>query len=285
MHQQIASSSDDSTIEGSSCTNGADAGAQAREDTGAAARARRKRMDRRRFERRFKRGVSLVAGLYVAAMIVAPERTTLAPAKPVRLATTLPSPLAWRPVFDVVNRKKSDAKLAALHKSAKPLSVDTVQNVPRTTLTRWHRIYKFANQYKITVELSGKVYDAALKQGLEPELAFRVVQLESEFKNRALSSAGAIGLTQLMLSTARGFEPNVTRQDLTDPDVNLRIGFKYLRALIRENNGDLKLALLVYNRGPVAVQAAIAMGLSPSNGYEHQITKGYRGRGVIEGLP
>lgn len=235
-------------------------------------------MNRRRFERRFKRGVGLVAALYVLAMIVAPERTTLPSAPPVRLATALPSPTSWRPAGEVVSRKKG----YVWQKTAKPFAVDTVQNVPRATLTRWHRIYKFATRYEISVDLARKVYDIAIVQGLEPELAFRVVQMESEFKTRASSSVGAIGLTQLMLGTARGFEPNVTREALTDAETNLRIGFKYLRALIRENNGNLSLALLVYNRGPVAVQSALALGLDPSNGYDREVTKGYRGRGTLD---
>ena len=85
-----------------------------------------------------------------------------------------------------------------------------------------------------------------------------------------------------MLGTAREFERNVTREQLLDPDINLRIGFKYLRGLIREYKGDLKLALLVYNRGPVAVQRSLSMGLSPANGYESIVTKGYRGRGYLD---
>jgi soluble lytic murein transglycosylase-like protein len=85
-----------------------------------------------------------------------------------------------------------------------------------------------------------------------------------------------------MLGTARVFEPNVTREQLMDPDVNLRIGFRYLRSLIRDYKGDLKIALLVYNRGPSAVQSAISMGMSPANGYENLMLRGYRGRGTLD---
>jgi soluble lytic murein transglycosylase-like protein len=106
--------------------------------------------------------------------------------------------------------------------------------------------------------------------------------VESVFDPKAESPAGALGLTQLMPSTARVFEPNVTREQLLTADVNLRIGFRYLRGLIREYKGDLKLALLVYNRGPVAVGRALAMGKSPANGYETIVTKGYRGRGTLD---
>jgi len=160
--------------------------------------------------------------------------------------------------------------------------VDTTENIPRATLDRWHRIYLFSTRYNISAELARKIYDTALRQKLEPELAFRVVNVESEFKTRALSPVGAIGLTQLMLATARGIEPNVTREALMDEETNLRIGFRYLRALIRENNNNLSLALLVYNRGPVAVQAALDIGENPTNGYDRVVTKGYRGRGILD---
>ena len=68
----------------------------------------------------------------------------------------------------------------------------------------------------------------------------------------------------------------------TPTNTNLRIGFRYLRTLVREYKGNVQLALLVYNRGPVAVQASREQGLDPSNGYERIVMKGYKGRGVID---
>ena len=44
----------------------------------------------------------------------------------------------------------------------------------------------------------------------------------------------------------------------------------------------MNLALLVYNRGPVAVEKARAEGDNPSNGYDRILTKGYRGKGTVE---
>jgi len=247
-----------------------------------AARVRRSRMARRQFERRFKRVVIGAGSLYALATLVAPERTvpTAVPQKP--SAGFLLSGLQWRPTTArpaaaVLNRKGEFSV-----KSPRPLMVDTTENIPRATLDRWHRIYLFSTRYNISAELARKIYDTALRQKLEPELAFRVVNVESEFKTRALSPVGAIGLTQLMLATARGIEPNVTREALMDEETNLRIGFRYLRALIRENNNNLSLALLVYNRGPVAVQAALDIGENPTNGYDRVVTKGYRGRGILD---
>ena len=131
-------------------------------------------------------------------------------------------------------------------------------------------------------DLATSIYDISLAEGIEPELGFRLVRVESEFNERATSPVGAVGLTQLMLPTARYFQKGITREQLYDRDTNLRIGFRYLRTLVRENKGNVRLALLVYNRGPVAVQAAQEQGLDPSNGYERVVLGDYRGRGTME---
>ena len=85
-----------------------------------------------------------------------------------------------------------------------------------------------------------------------------------------------------MLPTARFFQKDITKDQLYNRDTNLRIGFRYLRTLVREYKGNVQLALLVYNRGPVAVEASREQGLDPSNGYERVVMKGYKGRGVID---
>ncbi len=61
--------------------------------------------------------------------------------------------------------------------------------------------------------------------------------------------------------------PGVTRKQLRDPDTNLRVGFKYLRYLMDKYDGNEKLALLAYNRGPGTVDKALKRGRNPDNGY------------------
>jgi len=155
-------------------------------------------------------------------------------------------------------------------------------DITRNTLRRAEDILALSTRFDVPAKLATTIYDVALAEGLDPELAFRVVRLESEFNPRAISSVGALGLTQLMLPTARHFQPDVTREQLFQPKTNLRIGFRYLRALIKEYDGDVRLALLVYNRGPVAVNAARARGENPANGYDRIVLKGYSGNGVID---
>ena len=149
-------------------------------------------------------------------------------------------------------------------------------------LDRWHKIFGYSSTYRVAADLATSIYDISLAEGIEPELAFRLVRVESEFNERATSPVGAVGLTQLMLPTARYFKKGITRDELYDRDTNLRIGFRYLRTLVREYKGNVQLALLVYNRGPAAVENSREQGLDPSNGYERVVMKGYKGRGVID---
>ncbi|MBA3671622.1 MAG: lytic transglycosylase domain-containing protein, partial [Gemmatimonadaceae bacterium] len=146
----------------------------------------------------------------------------------------------------------------------------------RTELDRANRIISFSSRYGIGAGLAGTIVDVARAEGIDPELAFRLVKLESDFNPHATSPVGAIGLTQLMPSTARFYEKGVSAQKLHDPKTNLRIGFRYLRGSVDEYHGSMKLALLVYNRGPAAVQRSLSQGDNPSNGYDRIVTRGYR---------
>ncbi len=234
-----------------------------------------RRLARRR--RRKAQRVSARAAVVALVVVFAAQAVGGRRAAP---AVTLPegalevAPL-WRPAANVLDRAvrpgpwRSRAEVAGLDA--------TTQH-----LLRWNAVFTYARRYRITMELAGLIHDTAIEEKIEPELAFRLVRLESRFDPTVVSHAGAIGLTQLMLGTARYFQPGVTEEQLTDPETNLRIGFRYLRGLIREHRGDLRLALLTYNRGPTAVQAALAMGEDPANGYESVIMRGYKGRGVID---
>ena len=139
----------------------------------------------------------------------------------------------------------------------------------------------YSAHYAIGADLAGTILDVAQAEGIDPELAFRLVKLESDFNAHATSPVGAVGLTQVMPSTARFYHKGMSARELYDPATNLHVGFQYLRGLVTEYHGNMNLALLVYNRGPAAVAKAKANGDDPSNGYERILMKGYKGRGII----
>ncbi|HEX2210002.1 MAG TPA: lytic transglycosylase domain-containing protein, partial [Longimicrobium sp.] len=128
-------------------------------------------------------------------------------------------------------------------------------------------------EYTIPRDLAENIYDIALEENIDPDMAFGLVRTESAFKNSATSHVGAIGLTQLMPSTARWLKPGVTTRDLREPETNLRIGFKYLAELIEKYDGDKELALLAYNRGPGTVDRVLKRGGNPDNGYPDMVLR------------
>lgn len=138
-------------------------------------------------------------------------------------------------------------------------------------IARLKRIHEHSSTFGIPADLAERIEDIALAEGIESHVAFGLVRAESEFNRRAVSPVGAIGLTQLMPSTARYFKRGVSREALMDRDTNLRIGFRYLRTLIEKYNGNLELALLAYNRGPDRVDQLLRAGQDPNNGYVEMV--------------
>ena len=144
------------------------------------------------------------------------------------------------------------------------------------------KIIDYSKRYDIGAGMASSIFDIALAEGIDPDLAFRLVRLESEFNPRAKSSVGAIGLTQLMPSTARLYQKGVTVTDLYDRDTNLRIGFKYLRNLMKLYKGNVEVALVAYNRGEDAVDADRKAGRDPRNGYQRRVLGNYKGSGIVQ---
>ena len=148
-------------------------------------------------------------------------------------------------------------------------------------LEKWNQVFQYARRYGISADLAAAIYDEAVGQNIDPDLGFRVVRLESRFHEGAKSSVGAIGLTQLMPKTARIYEPGISIEDLHDRHTNLRIGFRYLHDMLKQY-GSVRTALLVYNRGALAVLIEKEMGIDPSNGYDQIVLRGYQGNGFLQ---
>lgn len=141
-------------------------------------------------------------------------------------------------------------------------------------VVRAHTIEGAMVRYGIRRPLAEKIYDAASRHEIEPDVAFGLVFTESSFRNHVVSHVGARGLTQLMPRTARWLDPTITVRDLTNPDRNLDLGFRYLRTLIDKYDGDVENALTAYNRGPGTVDKILRRGGNPDNGYAGKVLAG-----------
>jgi len=90
------------------------------------------------------------------------------------------------------------------------------------------------------------------RQGIDGLLVAAIVETESQFEPGAVSRRGAIGLMQVRPATGRAFGTDGV-ENLEDPATNLEVGSRYLRSLLEDYNGDLRLTLAAYNAGPRAV--------------------------------
>lgn len=93
------------------------------------------------------------------------------------------------------------------------------------------------------------VQEAAVRNGLPPALVHSVAQVESAYRTDAVSPKGAIGVMQLMPSTAAALSA-----DPRIPEQNIEAGARHLRELLLRYDGNVRLALAAYNAGPGAVE-------------------------------
>ena len=97
--------------------------------------------------------------------------------------------------------------------------------------------------------IANNVQKAAAKYNLPPQLINAVIRAESNFKVRAVSSAGARGLMQLMPATAK----ELGVENSFDIEQNIDGGAKYLRKMLDRFGGNVRKALAAYNAGPGTV--------------------------------
>lgn len=96
------------------------------------------------------------------------------------------------------------------------------------------------------------VREAAERHSVDPALIRAVIETESNWNAAAISRKGAVGLMQLIPTTAQRFGVN----DLFSPQQNVDAGVRYLKKLLERYNGNLELALAAYNAGEGAVDRA-----------------------------
>ena len=216
---------------------------------------------RRRIEQ-----VAFAAGSILATIVVIGARKTTT-------ANAAPAVTENRSIFQIGSSRKLRDELE---------SAKGELSLARARYERAEKIIQYSTKYGITAGMAGHVFDASIREGIDPELAFRLVRLESEFNPHAISKVGAVGLTQLMPSTATMIEKGVSREQLFNPQTNLRIGFRYLRNLLGQYKGNVNLALLAYNRGEDAVWRDVRAGVDPGNGYDRWVMRDYKGKGLAQ---
>lgn len=132
----------------------------------------------------------------------------------------------------------------------------------------WERFNAGVKEYHevdVSLPYAGIINRCARAEGISAQVVAAVIQAESSFQPRAVSSTGAQGLMQIIPSTWRQVNNEIkacagrhggecTSDCYYNPELNITIGTAYLGRLYRSYNGDMVKALAAYNAGPGEVK-------------------------------
>ncbi|MFZ0278874.1 MAG: lytic transglycosylase domain-containing protein [Candidatus Sulfotelmatobacter sp.] len=123
-------------------------------------------------------------------------------------------------------------------------------------------------------DIDSAIEAAAARHNVDPNLVRAVVKVESNFNPNAVSRKGAMGLMQLMPSTARQLKV----RNPFDPAQNVDAGVRHLKQLLESYDGDIKLTLAAYNAGAGAVARSSGVpAYAETQNYVRRITNLYYG--------
>jgi soluble lytic murein transglycosylase-like protein len=136
------------------------------------------------------------------------------------------------------------------------------------------RTHQTLNRAFTQQDIDAAIDEAAARHHVDPSLVRSVVKVESNFNPNAVSRKGAMGLMQLMPSTARSL--NISNP--FDPAQNVDAGVRHLKKLLDSYNGDVRLSLAAYNAGSGAVaRSAGVPHFRETQNYVRRITNLYNG--------
>lgn len=123
-------------------------------------------------------------------------------------------------------------------------------------------------------EIDAAIDKAAARHNVDPNLVRALVKVESNFNPNAVSRKGAMGLMQLMPSTARQLKVS----DPFNPEENVDAGVRHLKKLLESYNGNVPLSLAAYNAGSAAVARSAGIPrYRETRNYVRRITTLYGG--------
>jgi soluble lytic murein transglycosylase-like protein len=124
------------------------------------------------------------------------------------------------------------------------------------------------------MDIDTAIEQAAARHNVDPNLVRAVVKVESNFNPNAVSRKGAMGLMQLMPSTARQLKV----KNPFDPEQNVDAGVRHLKQLLESYGGDVQLTLAAYNAGAGAVARSSGVPhYAETQNYVRRITNLYYG--------
>jgi soluble lytic murein transglycosylase-like protein len=130
----------------------------------------------------------------------------------------------------------------------------------------------FRGTASTAADIDSAIEQAAARHNVDPNLVRAVVKVESNFNPNAVSRKGAMGLMQLMPSTARQLKV----KNPFDPEQNVDAGVRHLKQLLESYGGDVRLTLAAYNAGAGAVARSSGVPhFAETQNYVRRITSLY----------
>jgi hypothetical protein len=175
---------------------------------------------------------------------------------------------SWKPV-PTANTASMKAARSAAAEVTQYFGHDSQQSATAKIITANSHGHQASQE-----EIDAAIVMAAARHNVDPNLVRAVVKVESNFNSNAVSRKGAMGLMQLMPSTARSL--NV--KNPFDPEQNVDAGVRHLKQLLENYNGDVNLTLAAYNAGQGAVaRSAGVPHFAETQNYVRRITNLYHG--------
>lgn len=200
-------------------------------------------------------------------------------------SATMGSLCAPAPAFAQIT-KVQDETGRRMFVNADPPAIKTVGSKPRTTIYMPQQLsFLGTNHPAMNVDRNGVeslVREAAERHHVDPALVRAVIETESNWNPGAVSRKGAMGLMQLIPTTAQRFGVN----DAFNPRQNVDAGVHYLKTLLERYNGNLDLALAAYNAGEGSVDRAHGVpAFRETRSYVRKVQDAYfrPGSGRMEG--
>jgi soluble lytic murein transglycosylase len=209
------------------------------------------------------------------------RRTWLAPITGIALMTLscgLPGD-SLRPAAGIELASAAEPAAGPLPAQADPSAADAAADARVETLAAWLETKPTGLTRAEVLELARAVLAEARRYQLDPALVLAVMHVESRYHTFAVSPVGAMGLMQLLPTTAKELAeqlgiPWQGTQTLFDPVVNVRLGTAYVKQL-RDRYGSVKTALAAYNWGPGHIDRRLRSGESLPQVYPALVLEAY----------
>lgn len=147
-------------------------------------------------------------------------------------------------IAEAIYKKVTGEEMGNLKSDSKPVDIKIDSNTSPVKVKPSSEAIKRLNRFDDLIEKASREF------GLDKNVIKSVIMTESAANHKAVSSAKAKGLMQLIDSTAT----DMGVRNVFDPKQNIYGGTKYLAKMLRQYNGDLNLALAAYNAGPQNVE-------------------------------